>query len=77
MTSLSNLSTGQKARIIHFEASEKICMRFMEMGLRVNDSIQILERLYGGILIVLSEHGKYALRKREARLIKTNAKFTV
>lgn len=74
MIALSNLSIGQTARIIHFETSEKIRMRFMEMGLSVNDTIKMIGRLpWGGNLIILSKHGKYILRKKEARFIKTSA----
>ena len=43
----------------------------MEMGLRVKESIQILGWLpLGGNLVILSNHGKYILRKKEAQLIK-------
>ena len=71
MISLSQLSVGQKAKIVYFEMNEKIFIRFMEMGLCVNEKIQMLGRLpFGGNLVILSKNGKYTLREREARLIK-------
>jgi len=71
MTPLSHLSIGQKAKICQFETHAKISRRFMEMGLRINDKIQIIEKLWGGNLIILSKHGKYVLRRQEAHLIQT------
>ena len=71
MVSLSHLSLGQKAEIVSFEIYGKKLIRFMEMGLRVRESIQMLGWLpLGGNLIILSNHGKYILRKKEAQLIK-------
>ena len=71
MGPLSNLSLGQKAEIISFSGYGKTFIRFMEMGLRINESIQMLGQLpLGGNFIILSNHGKYILRKREAQLIK-------
>ena len=72
MTSLSHLPIGQKAKIICFETNEKTQIRFMEMGLCINDLIQVLGKLpLGGNLVILSEHGKFTLRKKEAHSIKT------
>ena len=72
MTALSNLAIGQKAKIACFETNEKTLIRFMEMGLYINEKIQMLGKLpLGGNLIILSNNGKYTLRKKEARLIKT------
>lgn len=72
MTALSNLTVGQKAKIACFETSEQTFIRFMEMGLYINEKIQMLGRLpLGGNVIILSDHGKYTLRKKEAHLIKT------
>ena len=71
MDPLSNLSSGEKAEIISFSDYGKTFIRFMEMGLRINESIQMLGQLpFGGNLVILSDHGKYILRKREAQLIK-------
>ena len=71
MTSLSNLSVGQQAKIVHFETNKKSLIRFMEMGLTTNKKIQMLGKLpLGGNLVILSEHGKYILRKQTAKLIK-------
>ena len=67
MVSLSYLSIGQKAKISGFSADTATWLRFMEMGLRINETIQILEKLpFGGNLIVLSKHGKYSLRNSSA-----------
>lgn len=71
MTSLSNLAVGQKAKIVHFDTNESTFIRFMEMGLRLNDLVQVLGKLpLGDNVIVLSKHGKYTFRKKEAQLIK-------
>ena len=71
MTSLSNLPVGQKAKIVCFETNNETLTRFMEMGLWINEQIQMLGKLpLGGNLIILSEHGKYTLRKKTAQLIK-------
>lgn len=70
MISLSDLTIGQKAKIICFETNEKTINRFMEMGLCVNDQIQILGKLpLGGNLIILSSHGKYTLRKKKQLIL--------
>ena len=69
--SLSDLPIGKTAKIIGFSATEGALIRFMEMGLRANEAIAMLGRLpLGGNLIVLSDHGKYSLRLKEARQIK-------
>ena len=71
MISLSHLPLGQKAKIVSFHTYGKVFIRFMEMGLRINESIQMLGQLpLGGNFVILSSHGKYILRKREADLIK-------
>ena len=71
MVSLYQLPIGQKAKIIYFEMNEKVFIRFMEMGLHINEKIQMLGKLpFGGNLVILSDHGKYTLRKKEACLIK-------
>ena len=72
MTSLSNLSKGQQAKIIHFKTNESTFIRFMEMGLRINEWVQMLGKLpLGGNVVILSEYGKYTLREEEAQLIQT------
>ena len=71
MTSLSSLAVGQEAKIIHFEVNKKSLLRFMEMGLSPHKKVQMLGTLpLGGNLVILSEHGKYILRKQTAKLIK-------
>jgi len=71
MVSLSHLSLGQKAEIVSFKIHGRELIRFMEMGLRAKESIQMLGWLpFGGNLVILSNHGKYILRKKEAQLIK-------
>ena len=71
MISLSNLTEGQKAKIVCFETNKKTLIRFMEMGLCVNNQIQMLGKLpLGGNLVILSNHGKYILREKTAKLIK-------
>ena len=67
MASLANLAIGKKAKIAGFLDHKKTWQRFMEMGLKTNETIQILEKLpFGGNLIVLSQHGKYSLRGSSA-----------
>ena len=74
MISLSYLPVGQKAKISGFETNEKTWQRFMEMGLKINETIQILGKLpFGGNLIVLSKHGKYSLRYSSACQIKVDS----
>ena len=59
MISLSYLPVGQKAKISGFSTNEKIGLRFMEMGLKINETIQILGKLpFGGNLIILSKTWK-------------------
>lgn len=71
MTSLPYLPVGQKAEIVHLETNNRNLISFLEMGLRVNQTVKILGRLpLGGNLIVLSEYGKYILRKKDALMIK-------
>ena len=68
--SLLRLAVGEKARIVCFNADEKSLVRFMEMGLRVNDQIRLLCRLpFGGNFVILSNYGKYILREQMAGLI--------
>ena len=44
----------------------------MEMGLRINEWVQMLGKLpLGGNVVILSEYGKYTLREEEAQLIQT------
>ena len=72
MVSLSYLPVGQKAKISSF-STKSTWQRFMEMGLKVNETIQVLGKLpFGGNLIILSKHGKYSLRRASANLIKVN-----
>ena len=69
MLSLSYLPVGQKAKISSF-STQSTWKRFMEMGLKVNETIQVLGKLpFGGNLIVLSKHGKYSLRSSSANQI--------
>lgn len=71
MISLASLAIGQKAKIARFETNQKTLFRFMEMGLRVNEPIQMLGKLpLGGNLVILSDYGKYILREKTARLIR-------
>lgn len=71
MTSLSNLAIGQTAQIVHFETNKKNLIRLMEMGLSTDKTIKMLGKLpFGGNLVILSDHGKYILRKQTAKLIK-------
>ena len=73
MISLSYLPIGHKAKISSFETNKKTWLRFMEMGLRINETIQVLGKLpFGGNLIVLSKHGKYSLRYSSALQIKVD-----
>ncbi|MCY4321957.1 MAG: FeoA family protein [Bdellovibrionaceae bacterium] len=73
MTYLSYLPIGQKAKICGFNTKDKTGLRFMEMGLRINETIQVLARLpFGGNLIILSKHGKYSLRHSSASQIQVN-----
>ena len=73
MISLSYLPIGQKAKISGFSANKNIVLRFMEMGLKINETIQVLEKLpFGGNLIILSKYGKYSLRRSSASQIQVN-----
>ena len=73
MASLANLAKGKKAKISGFSTHTKAWQRFMEMGLKINETIQILEKLpFGGNLIVLSNYGKYSLRGSSARHIQVD-----
>ena len=72
MVSLSYLSAGQKAKISGFASNSEVWLRFMEMGLKINEPIQVLGKLPGGSLIILSKHGKYSLRSSSARHIKVD-----
>ncbi len=68
---LSHLKLGQKAEIVSFGIYGQSLIRFMEMGWRARDPIQMIGQLpLGGNLIVLSHHGKYIIRKKDAQLIK-------
>ena len=69
MSRLSEGPLGRTLKITGFRASKEACLRLMEMGLCVRGEIQILGRLWGGNLIILSSSGKYTLRKQTARLI--------
>ena len=72
MTALSNLDIGEKARIANFEMSKNNLIRFMGMGLFVNQTIEVLVKLpFGGNLVILTEYGKYTLRKSTAQSIQT------
>lgn len=71
MMLLSDLAVGQKAKITQFETSTHALICFLEIGLFINANIQILGHLVlGGNLIILSDHGKYILRKPIAKCIK-------
>lgn len=71
MDNLAQLPVGQIAKITHLDTDEKVCIRFMEMGLCINEWVQVLGKLpLGGNLIVLSHYGKYILRRKEALNIK-------
>ena len=74
MASLPYLPIGKKAKISGFSANESAWQKFMEMGLRINETIQVLGKLpFGGNLIVLSKYGKYILRHSSALQIKVNS----
>ena len=71
---LDEVTAGAPAQIVRFEAPPDIALCFMEMGLCVHDKIRILNQLpFGGNLILLSENGKYSIRKQFARWIKVRA----
>ncbi len=67
MCPLSGLKHKKYARIVGFSDDQLMASCCIEMGLCENSVIQVLDKLpFGGNLIVLSENGKYTLRKREA-----------
>lgn len=73
MISLSYLPVGQKAKISGFSAGGGLGLRFMEMGLRINETVQVLGKLpFGGNLVILSKHGKYSLRSSSASQIQVD-----
>ena len=68
--SLDEVPEGTQVEIIRFEGPSDISLRFMEMGLCVHDKIRVLNQLpFGGNLVILSENGKYSLRKEFAQWI--------
>ena len=74
MISVSELKKEQFGRIICFQGHETLACRLMEMGLYVNDEVQLVDTLFfGRNLIIISKSGKYVLRKKEADCIKVEA----
>ena len=73
MVSLARLAIGQRAKIAGFSTNENTWQRFVEMGLKINETIQVLGKLpFDGNLIVLSKYGKYSLRSSSAHQIQVN-----
>ena len=66
MKSLSSLTKGQVGRVISIGGSRETAARFMDMGIYINEKVQLLTRLLGGNLIILSRNGKYSFRRAEA-----------
>ena len=69
MIRLSEGLLGRPLKITGFFAPKETALSLIEMGLCVHEEIQILGRLFGGNLIILSKNGKYTLREKTARLI--------
>jgi len=66
MCPLSELTPKKQARIVGFTEDSWITSCCIEMGLCENSIIEIVDYLpFGNHLIVLSENGKYVLRKQE------------
>ena len=67
MRPLSDLEHKKYARIVSFNDDSLMASCCIEMGLCEDSVIQVLDKLsFGGNLIILSENGKYTLRKKEA-----------
>ncbi len=67
MYPLSDLKLKKYARIVSFGKDNLITSCCIEMGLCENSIVQVIGGLsLGGNLIVLSENGKYVIRKKEA-----------
>ncbi|MBC6415837.1 MAG: ferrous iron transport protein A [Bdellovibrionales bacterium] len=73
MKFLSQMNTGETAKIKDI-IQVNILTRFREMGLTINSSVQLLGKLpFGGNLIILSDYGKYTIRKQTAEKIKVDS----
>jgi len=67
------MNTGETAKIKDI-IQVNILTRFREMGLTINSSVQLLGKLpFGGNLIILSDYGKYTIRKQTAEKIKVDS----
>lgn len=74
MKFLSQMNIGEKATIKEIQTQTRSFTRFMEMGLTINSPIQLLVKLpFGGNLIILSDYGKYTIRKKTAQKIKVDS----
>ncbi len=67
---LSNLTSGNKARIVEIGGSEKFRVRLMEMGILVNDSIEMdkLAPLQDPIEFIVKGY-HLSLRRKDAEKI--------
>ena len=65
------LEKNQVCRIVSFKKGRlSAALRFMEMGLSTNSKVQLIQKLsFKGILILLTEHGKYSVRTEDCHFI--------
>ena len=71
MISLPLLEKNQVGRVVSFEKSRfSVALRFMEMGISKNSKVKLIQKLaFKGILILLTEHGKYSVRTEDCHFI--------
>lgn len=70
MIALSQVQKGQKVKINSFQKNDLLTFSCIEIGLCLHSVIKVVDRLpFGGNLVVLSENGKYSLRKEDADCI--------
>jgi ferrous iron transport protein A len=61
----SDLAIGEKGEIIEF-IKDEYAVRFMELGLRPGNSIELLRVApFEGAFYILTDNGSFALRKDE------------
>ncbi|MGI9549329.1 MAG: FeoA family protein [Bdellovibrionales bacterium] len=70
MRPLSQLEYKKKARIVSLKGDDFANSCCIEMGLCQDSVIEVLGRLpFGGPMIILSQNGKYIVRKKDMESI--------
>ena len=71
MVLLSQLNQGQVVRIVSIKGNDKFIQRLAEIGILVNEKIQVIQKIFfGNNIIIASQYGNYSLRSSEAEPIK-------